>query len=477
MSLARAHRCSLNAPAMSALPTQCHSHPAPRCCRRASGAVGMWRRGRRPLLVVLRCSGARRLGTLREPQHVYCCGRASPALVAGGCRAHARVSPGSCRAVCPTEVSSPGALGRERATCAGSIRTDTGWHGRRGNSSRASAGGQEAASLQALVPSAPAAEGDAGGRNGQAMSAGGGREEALPEGPAGGGHAQSAAARLPKGRSQGDAAPEAPPAAQAALELAPGGELREAELPSSTGTTRPPGLQEGVGEPAPGRVLRDADLASSSFVEPAGMQGRIGGLAPGEGARPGEQAGSLNGAQPALGPGDVRGLPRAPWLRDAGRASDPGAAGPAGKQDPAPAWREDDSDGGGSSASEVGAGAELELLEERVGALGNKADERWGFVGGAGPVSEDAADEAGSDAEDGDEEWTGEGEDADQDADEADDDGDDAEDAGALHADDGEGANDAPEALKARAAAQVSLAQLGVYIAWTATLLPCMSPA
>ena len=402
MSPARARTRSLCAPAMLAQATRCPCHPPPLRYRRAAGAAGMWRRGWRPLAAALRCSGARRTGNPREPHHIRSYGGASPV--------RARIWPGSCRAVGPTELSSVAALRGGSGTCAGSTRQEPGLQGRREVSSRASGREQDAAAVQALGYSMTTAEGAAGGGNGQAGSGG-----------------------------------------------------------VATGYTRDLALSEG---PAGG-------------ADPAGMQGRMGALASTEGADRTEQAGRSSRAEPALEPEDVRELPRAPWLRDAGQASTSSAPGSAGMRDSAEqpsletglqaardgraadrfngvrsaraavAWREDDSDSEDSSGSGVGSEEDLELAMRRTSAQGSEGVGRWGFEGGAGSHAEAAADEA----EDGDEEWAGEDEGADDETDESEEDGDGLDEEGALRGVDAEGADEAPGDLKARAAGQARLSQ------------------
>lgn len=411
MSLARARPRSLCEPAMLAPGTRCHCHPLPMRCRRTIVAAGMWRRGWRLLVMALRCSRAQCTRTLREPHHSRGCAGASPV--------RARASLGSCRAVGPSELLSLAALRGGRGTCAGSTRQDTGWQGRREVSSRASGREQEAAPLQAPDHLAPAAEGGAGGGNGQALSAGlatgGAQDEASPEGPAGGAD--------PAGM-QGNMGALASGEGAARTEQA--GRSSRAE----------PALEPDGGRELPRAPwLLDAGQASTSIAAgPAGMQDSEEQPPPETwrhaAARNGRAADDMDGVRV-----------NSEAQRRAARA--------------AAAWRDDDSDSEGASGSGVGSEEEAELPNRPSSPRGREEVGRWGFEGGAGSDIEGAADEA----EDGDEEWAGEDEGADEDTDEAEEDGDGVDEAGALHAGDAEGADDAPGDLKARAAAQARLPQ------------------
>ena len=394
MSPARARTRTLSAPAMPAPATRCPCHPPPLRYRRAVGAAGMWRRGWRPLMTTLRCSGARRTGTPQEPSHSRSCTGASPA--------RARASPGSCRAVGPTEFSSLAALRGGSATYAGSLGREPEWQGRREVSSRASGRDQEAAPLQALDHLATAAEGGASGSNGQAVSAGvaaGRAQDALSEGPAGGAEpagmqgsmgalaSAEGAARTEQAGGSSRADPALEPEDVRELPCAPW--QRDAGQASTLSAGGPAGMQES--EPPPETWLHAA-------------------------ARDGRTADRMDGERSAQA---------------------------------AAAWREDDSDSEGFSGSEIGS-EDLELPNRRASPQGSEGSGRWGYEGDPGSDVEAAADEA----DDGDEEWAGGDEGADEDADEAEEDGDGVDEAGELEAGDAEGADEAPGDLKARAAAQ-----------------------
>ena len=376
--------------------TRCHCYQQPLRCRRAVGAAGMWRRGWRPLIMALRCGGTRRPRTPREPHHTRSC--AATNLV------RARASPGSYRGVGPAELSSCSALRGGSATSAGSLGRDPGRQGQRKVNSRACGREQEDASLKALDNFTPASEGGAGSGSGRAvsggMAAGGARDEAPPEGPAGGAE--------PAGM-QGSVGP-----------LASIQGARRTEQAGRSSTAEPAFRSEGARELPRAPWQRDAGQAcTSSAAEPAGMQDS-------KEQQPPEAW--LNAVER-----DGRAADRMYGVRSAHAAA---------------AWREDDSDSEGSSGSGVGSEEELELTMRRTSPRSSDGVGRWGFAGGAGSDNEGAADEA----EDGMEEWAGEDEGADEDTDEANEDGDGVDEAGALH--DMEAADEAPGDLKARAAAQ-----------------------
>ena len=403
MSPARARTRSPCAPAMLAQATRRPCHPPSLHYRRAAGAAGMWRRGWRPLAAALRCSGARRAGTPREPHHIRSYGGAFPV--------RARTWPGSCRAVGPTGLSSVAALRGGSGTCAGSTRHDPGLQDRREVSSRASGREQDAAAVQALGYSVTTAEGAAGGGNGQAGSGGVAtgrtRDVALSEGPAGGADPAGMQGRM----GAQDASTEGADRTEQA------GRSSRAE----------PALEPEDAQELPRAPwLRDAGQAStSSAAGSAGMRDSA------------EQPSLETGLQAAR---DGRAADRFNGVRSARAAV---------------AWREDDSDSEDPSGSGVGSEEDLELAMRRTSAQGSGGVGRRGYEGGAGSEAEAAADEA----EDGDEEWTGEDEGADAETDESEEDGDGLDGEGALRGVDAEGADEAPGDLKARAAAQARLPQ------------------